>query len=97
MEARADRVLDELRRVVTQAQDMLESGTAASRRVGAGLVDARDRVIALEQAATRRAREAAEEADRYVHEHPWRALVASIAVVVGVAVALTMIATSRRD
>ena len=29
MEARADRVLDELKRVVTQAQDMLESGTAA--------------------------------------------------------------------
>ena len=97
MEARADRVSDELRRVVTQAQDMLESGTAASRVASApGSSTRGDRVIALEQAATRRAREAAEEADRYVHEHPWRVLVASIAVVVGVAVALTMIATSRR-
>jgi ElaB/YqjD/DUF883 family membrane-anchored ribosome-binding protein len=97
MQARADRVLDELRRVVTQAQQVLESGTTVSRRVGAGLVDARDRVVALEQAATRRAREAAEEADRYAHEHPWRVLVGGIAVAAVVAIALTMIATPRRD
>ena len=97
MQARADRVLDELRRVVTQAHSVLESGAGTARRVGTGLVDARDRVVAFEQAATRRARETAAEVDRYAHEHPWR-LVGSIAVVAGVAIALIVIAaSSRRD
>jgi ElaB/YqjD/DUF883 family membrane-anchored ribosome-binding protein len=97
MQAHTNRVLEEVRTAIGQAQHVLDSGLSASRRVGAGLRDGRDRAIAFEQQAVRSAREAADELDRYAHEHPWRVLLGGIALAAFVATALTLIASSKRD
>jgi ElaB/YqjD/DUF883 family membrane-anchored ribosome-binding protein len=97
MRAHTTRVLDDLRTAIDQAQQVLDVGAAASRRVGAGLVDARDRAIAFEQQAVRSAREAAEELDRYAHDHPWRVLLGGITLAVFIATTLALLTSSKRS
>ncbi len=99
MQPHAERVVDELKRVVAEAQDLLHQGgnrADEARSALAGRVaNARDRVISMERQAARRARDTADEVDRYAHEHPWR-IVAGVAIAAVVAIAVSLLA-SRRD
>src|SRR5215475_1245512 len=87
---RIERVLDNLERASAAAQEILHAGsdraTELGSRLGRGFTDTTGRVIDLERTAVRRVRDAAEEVDRYAHEHPWRTVAAG-ALIVALAVA----------
>ena len=101
MQSHAERVVDELKRVVAEAQDLLhQSGNRADEArsaFAARVANARDRVISMEKLAARRARDTADEVDRYAHEHPWRIVAAGVAIAAVVAIVLSFLAASRRD
>jgi ElaB/YqjD/DUF883 family membrane-anchored ribosome-binding protein len=98
---RTRQVLDDLKRATTDAQALLHEGRqrATDLRSGIGrrLADTTGRVIDFERAAVRRAHDAAEEFDRYAHEHPWRTVAAGAMIVAIAAVALSLLQRSRRD
>jgi ElaB/YqjD/DUF883 family membrane-anchored ribosome-binding protein len=98
---RTRQVLDDLKRATTDAQELLHEGRqrATDLRTGIGkrLAETTGRVIDFERAAVRRAHDAAEEFDRYAHEHPWRTVAAGAVIVAIAAVALSLLQRSRRD
>ncbi len=63
MQPHAERVVDELKRVVAEAQDLLHQGgnraDEARSAFAARVANARDRVISMERLAARRARDTA--------------------------------------
>ena len=101
MQSRTERAEDELKRVVADAQELLQHGgeraDEARSIFAARVANARDRVISMEKLAARRARDAADEVDRYAHEHPWRMAAAGVAIAAVVAIALSFLAASRRE
>lgn len=98
---RIKRVLDDLRRATTDAQELLHEGSQRATELGSGigrhLADTTGRVIDFERAAVRRARDAAVELDRYAHDHPWRTVAAGAMIVAIAAIALSLLQSSRRD
>jgi ElaB/YqjD/DUF883 family membrane-anchored ribosome-binding protein len=97
---RIERVLGDLERATAAAQDILETGSARATelggRLGRSFADTTGRVIDFERAAVRRVRDAADEVDRYAHEHPWRTVAAGALIVAIAAVALSLLQSSRR-
>ena len=98
---RTRQVLDDLKRATTDAQELLHEGrqraTDLRNDIGTRLADTTGRVIDFERAAVRRAHDAAEQFDRYAHEHPWRTVAAGAMIVAIAAVALSLLQRSRRD
>ena len=98
---RTRQVLDDLKRATTDAQELLHEGrqraTDLRSDIGTRLADTTGRVIDFERAAVRRAHDAAEQFDRYAHEHPWRTVAAGAMIVAIAAVALSLLQRSRRD
>jgi len=88
-----EKLAADLRVVIADAEDLLKA-TAAQQgekinavrtRVEGSLVAARSWVVELEQAAEKKAKEAAKATDAYVHENPWQAvaIAAGIGVIFG--------------
>jgi ElaB/YqjD/DUF883 family membrane-anchored ribosome-binding protein len=94
-----DKLLDDLRRVVEDTEALLAAtaGQAGERardartRAEDSLRQARDRLKGLEKEVVGRARDAARDTDRYVHENPWQ----SIGIAAGVAFVLGLLLSRR--
>jgi ElaB/YqjD/DUF883 family membrane-anchored ribosome-binding protein len=92
--AQTDKLLADLRLVVTDAEELLRTtagqageGAAELRaKVQASLTRAREGLADAQEAALEKAKAAGRAADDYVHENPWRSI--GIAVGVGVVVGL---------
>jgi len=91
-----ERLMGDLRAVLEDAESLL---TATAGQAGERIQEARDRAKETVRAArerlgetqeeiTRRAREAAKDADKYVHDNPWQAvgIAAGVAFVIGLLV-----------
>ena len=95
-EASIDRLVDEVRQVIGDVENLLKAtaGQAGDKadevrsRAEHTLRAARSRLEGLQDDALARARHAAGEADRYVRDNPWQSIgiVAGIAFLVGVLV-----------
>jgi ElaB/YqjD/DUF883 family membrane-anchored ribosome-binding protein len=98
-EADTRRLMDDLRNVVQDAEALMsatasEAGAGvreARQRAAESLEQARIRLEALETEVKARAREAADDADTYVRQHPWQSV--GVAAAVGFLVGLLV---SRR-
>lgn len=98
--SRHEETMAQLSRTVAQAEDLLralgdESGEAIDAmrgRVSATLRDARTRLAGRAEQARNVAGSAMSQADRFVHENPWRA----VAIGAGIGLLLAMMMTSRR-
>lgn len=94
-----DRILDDLRRVVDDAESLMRetSGAVGERaqearsRAAESLREARERLSLMEQELVTKARDAARETDRYVHDNPWQ----SIGIAAGVGLLLGLLIGRR--
>jgi ElaB/YqjD/DUF883 family membrane-anchored ribosome-binding protein len=94
-----DRILDDLRRVVDDAESLMRetSGAVGERaqearaRAADSLREARERLSLMEQELVTKARDAARETDRYVHDNPWQ----SIGIAAGVGLLLGLLIGRR--
>lgn len=99
--SRHEETMAQLSRTVAQAEDLLralgdESGEAIDAmriRVAATLRDARGRLSGRARQARALANDTMTQADRFVHENPWRAV--AIGAGIGVVLAM-MLSTSHR-
>jgi ElaB/YqjD/DUF883 family membrane-anchored ribosome-binding protein len=100
MEASMEQVVKELRRVVANAEALLDAGGeqlgAARGAAAERLARSRERLGDIEREVARRGRRVAREVDRYAHEHPWQVGIGLAAAVAVVLVAL-LVLESRRD
>ena len=92
--ANTDSIFDDLKTVVKDAEDLLkatagiagEKVAAARERAEASVRGARERLASAQEDVIERTREAAENADEYVHRNPWQAV--GIAALVGLILGL---------
>ena len=94
MDVTTDKLMQDLKTVVGDAEDLLkatasQSGEQIARiraRAEESLRSARSRMKDITQAAEAQAREAAADVDKRVHEHPWTAIgiAAGVGLVVGI-------------
>ena len=78
---------DELEKLVSDLRGLLSSKTLDSvpdikmvrQRVDDGISTVRDTTVQAAQDAARQARDAAQAADQYAHDEPWRVAVAALA------------------
>jgi ElaB/YqjD/DUF883 family membrane-anchored ribosome-binding protein len=92
-----DQLLSDLKTVIADAEAWLRHGSqlsgdelkAAKAKFEKTLVNAKDDLVRLEQAAVEKAKVAAKATDEYVKENPWKAvgLGAAVGVVVGMLIA----------
>ena len=81
-DASKDKLVADLKIVVADAEELLratasqagEKVSAARERIQASLANAKVKLSEAERAALEQAKQAAKEADEYVHEHPWKAV-----------------------
>lgn len=100
LSSRHEETMAQLSRTVAQAEDLLralgdESGEAIDAmrgRVSATLRDARTRLSGRAEQARNIANNTMTQADRFVHENPWRA----VAIGAGIGVLVAMMMSSRR-
>jgi ElaB/YqjD/DUF883 family membrane-anchored ribosome-binding protein len=100
LSSRHEETMAQLSRTVAQAEDLLralgdESGVAIDAmraRVAATLRDARTRLSGRAEQARNIASNTMTQADRFVHENPWRA----VAIGAGIGVLVAMLMSSRR-
>ena len=88
-----DKLVQDLKVVVTDAEELLratasqagERAAAARQKIEHSLARAKVKLSELESVVAERTREVAHEADRYVHEHPWKAVgvAAGIGLIIG--------------
>lgn len=77
-----DKLMEDLRLVVTDAEELLratanqagEGAAAARARIQDSLQVAKEHMISTEEAMIERTRQAADATDQYVHENPWKAI-----------------------
>jgi len=99
--SRHEETLSQLSKTVSQAEDLLralgdESGEAIDAmriRVSSTLRDARTRLAGRAEQAKTVASNTMTQADRFVHENPWRA----VAIGAGIGVVVAMLMSSRRN
>ncbi|HEY1044037.1 MAG TPA: DUF883 domain-containing protein [Telluria sp.] len=92
-----DKLLDDLRTVVSDAEQWLRQGShltgeeliAAKDKFERTLRIAKDDIIKFEEAVVARTKEAAKATDEYVHENPWTSvgIGAAVGLVVGMLIA----------
>jgi len=92
-----EKLMEDLRMVVADAEDLLratanqagESAAAARTRIQGNLQVVKGRLVEAEDAVIERVRDAATDADRYVHDNPWQAIGVSACVgaIVGMLIA----------
>jgi ElaB/YqjD/DUF883 family membrane-anchored ribosome-binding protein len=92
-----EKLMDDLRLVVADAEELLratanqagEGAAAARARIKESLQDVKTRLIDAEDSAIEYTRQAAKDADQYVHENPWQAIGVSACVgaIVGMLIA----------
>jgi ElaB/YqjD/DUF883 family membrane-anchored ribosome-binding protein len=92
-----DRLMDDLRSVVSDAEELLkatagqagEKVAAARARAEESVRVAKARIADVGYAAAERTREAAEATDEYVHQNPWAAVgvAAGVGLLLGVLIA----------
>ncbi|MCD6680218.1 MAG: DUF883 family protein [Burkholderiaceae bacterium] len=92
--AARDRLADELRSLVSDAEEMLKAASRGGNeqlnlvreRLERGVNAARSELNSFQEAALETARRTAAETDEYVHEHPWNAvgIAAAVGVLLGV-------------
>lgn len=83
----SDRVLDDLKRVLADAEQLFSTATEeAQGRSAETLQGLRERLARLESELGARAREGAQQAERYVSENPWQAvgIAAGVGLLLGV-------------
>ena len=94
-----DRILDDLRRVVDDAEGRMretanvagERAQDARSRAAESLRQARERLQGVEEELVTRARDAAKDTDRYVRDNPWQ----SIGISAGVGLLLGLLIGRR--
>lgn len=94
-----EKLMADLRTVVADAEQLLKmtanelgEGAAGLReRLQERLTQSKDSLLALQEAATERAKAVGHAADDYVHDHPWR----SVAIGAGVGVIIGMLIGRR--
>jgi ElaB/YqjD/DUF883 family membrane-anchored ribosome-binding protein len=92
-----DKLMDDLRSVITDAEAWLKNGSmlsgedlaAAKAKFESTIRSAKEDLVRLEQTVVAKTKEAARATDEYVHEHPWKAvgLGAAVGVVIGMLIA----------
>ena len=92
-----DKLLDDLKTVVTDAEQWLRQSShltgeellAAKDKFERTLRIAKDDLIKIEETVVARTKEAAKATDEYVHENPWKAvgIGAAVGLVVGMLIA----------
>lgn len=97
----ADRLARDLHSVMRHVEDLLQAtadttneklaGTRA--RVEASLRNAKDSIKSSRGRVRARVRYAAQDADRYVHEHPWRA----VGTALGIGLMIGLLASRPRN
>jgi ElaB/YqjD/DUF883 family membrane-anchored ribosome-binding protein len=101
VDMRMKRVVRELRRVVADAEGLLEAGGEqlgeARGAFGERLARARDRLADIEQELVRSGRRTAREVDRYAHEHPWQLAAIGVAATLAIALVALLLVESHRD
>ena len=97
LQSRNERLVRDMKSVVSNAEAILR--TTADQAGGkvdelqtamsVKLADARDRMVALEEAVIAQAKKAARNTDDYVHENPWQslALVGGLVFLIGILIA----------
>jgi len=91
------KLMEDLRLVVSDAEDLLratanqagEGAAVARARIQENLQVVKGRMISAEEDLVERTREAAKEADQYVHDNPWQAIgiSACVGAIVGMLIA----------
>ena len=94
METPADRFMDQLRNVITDAEELLrataaqagEKVSAARERIQASLATAKVKLSDAERVLVDKTKDAAKATDEYVRENPWQAVgvAAAAGLVLGV-------------
>ncbi len=97
LSASSDKLVEDLRTVVEDAEGLLQAtanqageGVAAARaRINQSLQNARERLVTAEEAVIERAQQAAKVTDQYVHDNPWKAIgiSACVGAIVGMLIA----------
>ncbi len=93
MDAPTDKLMQDLKTVVADAEDLLKASASQSgehitrirARAEESLRIARERIKEMTSSAEAQARAAAREVDKQVHEHPWTAvgIAAGVGLVLG--------------
>ncbi len=91
--AQKDKLMADLRQVISDAEDLLKltAGDMGEKAVGLRdrlqlrIADAKQGLLTLQATATDKAKAAGEAADDYVHDHPWHSMAigAGVGLVVG--------------
>jgi ElaB/YqjD/DUF883 family membrane-anchored ribosome-binding protein len=92
-----EKLMEDLRLVVADAEDLLhatanqagEGAAVARARIKENLQVVKGRLVSAEEALIERTRDAAKDADRYVHDNPWQAVgvAACVGAIVGMLIA----------
>lgn len=95
--ASKDKLMEDLRLVVGDAEELLratanqagEGAAVARARIQENLQVVKGRLVSAEEALLDRTRDAAKDADRYVHDNPWQAVgvAACVGAIVGMLIA----------
>jgi len=97
MSASKDKLMDDLRLVVADAEELLRAtanqagaeAAAARARIQENLHVVKERLGDAETAVIERAQQAAKDTDQYVHDNPWKAIgiSACVGAIVGMLIA----------
>ena len=92
-----DKLMEDMRLVVADAEELLratanqagEGAASARARIQESLQVAKERLIEAEDSAIEYTRQAAKDADQYVHDNPWQAIgiSACVGAIVGMLIA----------
>ncbi|MDO8458805.1 MAG: DUF883 family protein [Burkholderiaceae bacterium] len=94
-----DKLVSELRTVISDAEELLrmtadeagESAAGLRSRVKDRMNQAKDDLVRLQEAAMARAHEVGDAADEFVHENPWK----SIGIAAGIGLVVGMLVSRR--
>ncbi len=83
-----DKLMEDLRLVVADAEELLratanqagEGAAVARARIQENLKVVKERLVSAEDVLIERARDAAKDADQYIHDNPWQAIGVSACV-----------------